>query len=94
MLINIKIKQKKKIKKDLKKVINKNKSLTMLFFLSCYYQSFFINYFTVKADKSQRPVLGIADINEKVENDNLLASNVIENVKSPSNSISNCSSNK
>lgn len=69
MLINIKIKQKKKIKKYLK--IDKNKSLIMLFFLSCCYQSFFINYFTVKTDKSQ-PILGITDINEKVENDNLL----------------------
>ncbi|XP_018368775.1 PREDICTED: uncharacterized protein LOC108764870 [Trachymyrmex cornetzi] len=38
-------------------------------------------------DKSQRSVLGIADINEKVENNNVLSS--LESVRSPSNSNSN-----
>lgn len=58
------------------------------FFLSCYHQSFFINYFTATTDKSQRPVLGIADTNEKLETSNLLASNLLESGKSPSNCIS------
>lgn len=60
----------------------------MLFLLSCYHQSFFINYFTATEDKSQRPVLGIADTNKKLETSNLFPSSSLESGKSPSNSIS------
>ncbi|XP_018305720.1 uncharacterized protein [Mycetomoellerius zeteki] len=40
-------------------------------------------------DKSQRSVLEIADINEKVENNNVLMLNPLESVRSPSNYNSN-----
>lgn len=72
----------------MEKGIDKNKRVyDNVVFLPCY-QSFLINYFTAATGKSQRSVLGIADTNEKLRNSNLFASNRLESVRSPSNSIS------